>query len=204
MFETIKYKLQEIWFSFLNNPNIERIQGWYNTLSTRDKKLVRIGLLFLALLFVLNMFYSFLNGISSKQTNIEQSIKVIAKLDDLNDFMAANAGELQKKKTDTVSSKYVSLMDLVDRQQAAALIQPESRTDIKETPKKEVEKGKYYENSASVKYEKISIRQLTKLLAGIEKEENFARISSLKIIRRTDDIRYIDATFEVVARSPRT
>ena len=40
-------------------------------------------------------------------------------------------------------------------------------------------------------------------MAGIEKNENFARIESLKITRRTDDIRYINAVFNVVARSPK-
>jgi len=203
MFENIKYRLQEWWFAFLNNPNVERVQAWYQTLPSRDRRMLKVGAAFLAGLLSLYMLSSFLTGISTKQENIEEMITVTQKLDDLNEFMQANSMELQKKKTDTLDSKYVSLIDLVERQQAAALIKPESRTDIKETPKKEVEKGKFFENSAEVKYEKISIRQLAKLLAGIEKNENFAKIDSLKITRRTDDIKYIDASFDVVARTPK-
>ncbi|MEI7620839.1 MAG: hypothetical protein WCJ57_04720 [Candidatus Falkowbacteria bacterium] len=203
MFDNIKYKLQEIWFTFLNNPNVERVQAWYQTLSSRDRRMLKVGFAFLVSLLSLYVISSFLTGISTKQENIQEMITVTQKLDDLNDFMQANSMELQKKKTDTLDSKYVSLIDLVEKQQAAALIKPESRLDIKETPKKEVDKGKFYENSAEVKYEKISIRQLAKLLAGIEKNENFARIDFLKIARRTDDIRYIDVSFDVVARTPK-
>jgi hypothetical protein len=203
MFENIKYRLQELWFTFLNNPNVEKVQAWYQTLPSRDRRMLKVGLVFLAMVLSLYVISSFLTGISTKQENIVEMITVTQKLDDLNEFMQANSMELQKKKTDTLDSKYVSLIDLVEKQQAAALIKPESRLDIKETPKKEIDKGKTYENSAEVKYEKISIRQLTKLLAGIEKNENFAKIDSLKITRRTDDIRYIDASFDVVARTPK-
>ena len=203
MFDNIKYKIQELWFDFLNNPNVEKARAWYESLSSRDRTMLKVGVGFFALLLSLYVLSSFVTAISDKETNIDEMIQVTKKLDDLNDFMQVNSAELQKKKTETLVGKYVSLMDLVDQQQAAAFIKPESRTDIKETPKKEVEKGKYYESSAEVKYSKISIRQLTRLLSGIEKNENFARIDSLKITRRTDDIRYIDAVFEVVARSPK-
>lgn len=203
MFENIKYRLQELWFTFLNNPNVEKVQTWYQTLPSRDRRMLKVGLVFLATVISLYVISSFLTGISTKQENIVEMITVTQKLDDLNEFMQANSMELQKKKTDTLDSKYVSLIDLVEKQQAAALIKPESRLDIKETPKKEIDKGKAYENSAEVKYEKISIRQLAKLLAGIEKNENFAKIDSLHITRRTDDIRYIDASFDVVARTPK-
>ena len=203
MFENIKYRLQELWFTFLNNPNVEKVQAWYQTLPSRDRRMFKVGIAFLAGLLSLYIISSFLTGISTKQQNIEEMITVTQKLDDLNEFMQANSMELQKKRTDTLDSKYVSLIDLIDKQQAAVFIKPESRLDIKETAKKEIDNGKSYENSAEVKYEKISIRQLAKLLAGIEKNENFAKVDSLKITRRTDDIRYIDASFAVVARTPK-
>ena len=203
MFESIRYRLQELWFTFLNNPNVERVQAWYQTLPSRDRRMLKVGFAFLAGLLSLYVISSFLTGISTKQQNIEEMITVAQKIDDLNEIMQANSMELQKKKTDTLDSKYVSLIDLVEKQQAAALIKPEARLDIKETPKKEVDGGKSYENSAEVKYEKISIRQLAKLLSGIEKNENFAKIDSLRIVRRADDIRYIDASFAVVARTPK-
>lgn len=203
MFDSIKYRLQDLWFTFLNNPYVEKAQAWYQTLPSRDRRMFKAGAIFLAVLLSFYIVSSFLTGVSKKQEDIEETITVLQKLDNLNDYMQANSMELQKKKTDTLGSKYVSLIDLIDRQQAAAFIKPEARADIKETAKKEVEGGKYYENSAEVKYDKISIRQLAKLLAGIEKNENFARIESLKITRRTDDIRYINAVFNVVARSPK-
>ena len=203
MFESVKYRLQEMWFTFLNNPYVEKAQAWYQTLPSRDRRMFKAGIVFFAILISFYVINSFLTDISKKQENIEETITVLQKLDDLNDYMQANSMELQKKRTDTLGSKYVSLIDLIDKQQAAAFIKPETRTDIKETAKKEVEGGKYYENSSEVKYEKISIRQLAKLLSGIEKNENFARIESLKITRRTDDIKYINASFNVVARSPK-
>jgi hypothetical protein len=203
MFENIKYRLQDLWLTFLNNPYVEKVQSWYQSMPSRDRRMFKVGVVFVALLISFFVISSFLTGISEKQQNLEETITVLQKLDDLNDYMQTNAAELQKKKTDTIGSKYVSLIDLIDKQQASAFIKPEARTDIKETAKKEVEGGKFYENSSEVKYEKISIRQLAKLLAGIEKNENFARIESLKITRRTDDIRYINASFNVVARSPK-
>jgi len=203
MFDNIKYRLQELWLDILNNPNVEKARAWYESLPTRDRRMFKAGLVFFAALLSVYVLSSFLTAISDKETNIDEMIKVTKKLEEINDFIQVNAAELQKKKTETLIGKYVSLIDLVDQQQAAAFITPESRTDIKETSKKEVEKGKYYESSAEVKYNKISIRQLTKLLVGIEKNENFARIDSLKITRRADDIRYIDAVFSVVARSPK-
>jgi len=157
-----------------------------------------------ALFIFLWILISFVSGISKKEQSIEEAIDAITKVEELNDFVSVNRIELQKRKSETSTSKYVSLVDLIDKQQVAALINPEAlASPIKETPKKEIEKGKYVENSAVVKYSKITIRQLSKLLSGIEKNETFASISYLKIKRRTDDIRYIDVEFEVTARAPK-
>lgn len=203
MFDNLKYKLQEMWYNLRESPTVEKIRARYDSLSERDKKLLKNGLKGLVVFILIWVTFSFASGISQKERDIEEARRVILKVDALNDFVNANKAELQKKKSETSGSKYVSLTDLIEKQQAASLINPEARTELKETPKKDVDKGKFVENTALVKYSKITIRQLVKLLSGIEKNEVFAVISSLKVTRRTDDIRYIDAEFEVLARTPK-
>ncbi len=203
MFDKIKYRFQEWWYNFTESVFLEKLRSRYDALSPRDKKLLKNGLIALAIFILLWIMMSMLSGISEKELKIEEARSTITELDILNDFVEANRLELQKRRSETSGSKYVSLTDLIEKQQVAALINPETRIDLKETPKKDVEKGKFVENIATVKYEKITIRQLVKLLSGIEKNEVFAVISSLKIKRRTDDIRYIDAEFEVLARTPK-
>ncbi len=203
MFDNLKYKIQELWYNLKESPTVEKFRSRYDSLSERDKKLLSSGLKGLFVFILLWILFSFASGISQKERDIDEARRVMLKVDELNDFVSANRVELQKKKSETSGSKYVSLTDLIEKQQVASLINPEARTELKETPKKDVEKGKYVENTASVKYSKITIRQLVKLLSGIEKNEIFAVVSSLKIKRRTDDIRYIDVEFEVLARTPK-
>ncbi len=203
MFDKIKYRFQEWWYNFTESVFLEKLRSRYDALSPRDKKLLKNGLVALAVFILVWIMMSMLSGISEKELKIEEARSTITELDVLNDFVEANKLELQKRRSETSGSKYVSLTDLIEKQQVAALINPETRIDLKETPKKDVEKGKFVENIATVKYEKITIRQLVKLLSGIEKNEVFAVISSLKIKRRVDDIRYIDVEFEVLARTPK-
>jgi len=203
MFDKIKYRFQEWWYNFTESVFLEKLRSRYDALSPRDKKLLKNGLVALAVFILVWTMMSMLSGISEKELKIEEARSTITELDVLNDFVEANKLELQKRRSETSGSKYVSLTDLIEKQQVAALINPETRIDLKETPKKDVEKGKFVENIATVKYEKITIRQLVKLLSGIEKNEVFAVISSLKIKRRVDDIRYIDVEFEVLARTPK-
>ncbi len=203
MFDKIKYRFQEWWYNVTESVFLEKIRSRYDALSPRDKKLLKNGLIALAIFILVWIMMSMLSGISEKELKIEEARSTITELDVLNDFVEANKLELQKRRSETSGSKYVSLTDLIEKQQVAALINPETRIDLKETPKKDVEKGKFVENIATVKYEKITIRQLVKLLSGIEKNEVFAVISSLKIKRRVDDIRYIDVEFEVLARTPK-
>jgi len=203
MFDKIKYRFQEWWYNFTESVFLEKLRSRYDALSPRDKKLLKNGLIALAVFILVWIMMSMLSGISEKELKIEEARSTITELDVLNDFVEANKLELQKRRSETSGSKYVSLTDLIEKQQVAALINPETRIDLKETPKKDVEKGKFVENIATVKYEKITIRQLVKLLSGIEKNEVFAVISSLKIKRRVDDIRYIDVEFEVLARTPK-
>ena len=115
MFDSIKYRLQDLWFTFLNNPYVEKAQAWYQTLPSRDRRMFKAGAIFLAVLLSFYIVSSFLTGVSKKQEDIEETITVLQKLDNLNDYMQANSMELQKKKTDTLGSKYVSLIDLIDR-----------------------------------------------------------------------------------------
>ncbi len=204
MFDKLKYRFQERWYNFMESSFLERFRSRYDVLSERDKNLLKKGLLAFAIFVFLWMMLSFVSGISKKEQSIEEAIDAITKVEELNDFVSVNKIELQKRKSETSTSKYVSLTDLIDKQQVAALINPEALVSpIKETPKKDVEKGKYVENSAVVKYKKITIRQLSKLLSGIEKNETFALVSYLKIKRTVDDIRYIDVEFEVIARTPK-
>ena len=203
MFDKLKYRFQEWWYNFMESAFLEKLLSRYEALSERDKKLLKNGfILFVVIIFIWIMI-SFVSGISKKEESINEIRNTIAKVEELNDFVSENRAELQKRKSETSGSKYVSLMDLVEKQQVSSLINPETRVDLKETPKKDIEKGKYVESRANVKYEKINIRQLAKLLSGIEKNETFAVISSLKVKRRIDDIRYIDVEFEVIARTPK-
>lgn len=203
-FEDIKYQFQEKWISFMENPFFERIKSWYDALPKKEQKLVKVVIVSVVVIILFNVLYALMARISDREDQIDDTISVIKKIDELNEFMIANEAELQKKKSDTLENKYVSLTDLIDKQQALAFIKPDTRVgDIKESLKKEVEGGKFFESTADVKYNKITIRQLTKLLAGIEKNENMAKIFSLKITRRADDIRYIDAEFQIVARIPK-
>jgi len=202
--EDIKYQIQEKWISFMENPFFERIKSWYEALPKREQKLVKVVTIGVITVILFNVLYSLMARISDREDQIDDTISVIKKIDELNEFMIANEAELQKRKSNTLENKYVSLTDLVDKQQALAFIRPDSRVgEIKESLKKEVEGGKFYEGTADAKYNKITIRQLTKLLAGIEKNENMAKIASLKIARRTDDIKYIDAEFQIVTRTPK-
>jgi len=69
MFDNIKYKVQELWFTLLNNPNVERITAWYQTLPSRDRRMLKLGVIFLTGLLSLYVISSSLTSISTKQEN---------------------------------------------------------------------------------------------------------------------------------------
>ncbi|MEI6080470.1 MAG: hypothetical protein WCQ53_07540 [bacterium] len=200
MFDDIKYKIQEKWTAFIGNSFFENLRIKYESLPAREQRLIKVSSIGLAIFLILYMVYSMMMGISQKESKINEAVGMAQKLDELNDYVTANDVILKKKKK-TAATKYVSLYDLVNGQEIAAKIMPESRVEIKEQPRKEVKGAKFLENTANVKYSKISIKQLKELLLGIETNESTAKIVSLKITRRTDDIRYIDAEFEVISRT---
>lgn len=200
MFDDLKYKIQEKWTDFMGNPLFESIRVKYESLPRREQRLVKVGSIIFVIFIILYVFYSISNSISEKQEKIEESTRIIQKLDELNDYIAANDTLIKARRRST-TAKYVSLFDLVEKQEIQAKIKPESRIELKEEPRKEVKGQKYTENLALVKYKKITIRQLKNLLVGIESNEVSAKIASLKITRNEDDKRYIDVEFEVVSRT---
>jgi hypothetical protein len=200
MFDDLKYKIQEKWIDFIGNPFFEGIRAKYDSLPRREQRLVKVGSIFIVIFIVLYIFYSISESISEKQEKIEESTRIIQKLDELNDYIADN-DTLIKARRRSATAKYVSLFDLVEKQEVQAQIKPESRVELKEEPRKEVKGQKYTENLASVKYKKITIRQVKNLLLGIESNEVSAKIASLKIKRNEDDKRYVDVEFEVLSRT---
>jgi hypothetical protein len=200
MFDDLKFKFQEKWTDFIGNPFFENIRLKYEAMPTREQRMIKVGSISLAVFLVLYIFYSMFAGLSVKEKSIDESISIMQQLDELNDYVAANDSVLKNKKK-VATTKYVSLYDLVEKQEIAAKIKPESRVEIKEKPRKDVKGAKFTENEASAKYNKVTIKQLKELLLGIETNEGTAKISALKITRRTDDIRYLDVEFDVVSRT---
>lgn len=200
MFDDLKFKIQEKWTDFIGNPFFESLRIRYESLPSREQRLLRVSTIGFLIFLFLYIFYSMLAGISQKENSIKESVVIMEKLDELNDYVASNDFILKKKKKNGIS-KYVSLYDLVDRQEVFAKIKPESRIDLKEQARKEVKGSKFTESMATVKYNKITIKQLKDLMLGIETDESSAKIPALKITRRVDDIRYIDAEFDIISRT---
>lgn len=203
MFNAIKDKLLEYWTEIKENQFVENILAYYEALSEKDKTIVKvISSLVVAIIFF-NILFSVFSSLSSKETELKQLTLINENVDKLNNFIKLNKQKFNKIRNDSMSKKFISLLDVVEKQQIMASIKPDSRIDLKENPRREVNDGKQYENTADVKYNKISIRQLVKLLYGIEKSGMSIKISSLKILRRYEDIRYLDAEFSVTARTPK-
>ncbi len=199
MFEDLKYKLQEKWIDFIGNPLFESIRMKYGALPNRERRLVKTGGILFVLFIVFYIFSSVFSSISEKQEEIKKSALVIQRLDELNNYISEN-DTLIKARRRSPTAKYVSLFDLIEKQEAQSKIKPETRVELKEEPRKEVKGQKYIENLALVKYKKITIRQLKNLLLGIESNEVSAKVDSLDIKRNPDDKRYIDVEFEVISR----
>jgi hypothetical protein len=199
MFEDLKYKIQEKWTDFIGNPFFESIRLKYEALPRREQRLIKASSIFFIVFIIFYGFYSVLDSISEKQEEIKESVLIIQKLDDLNNYISEH-DSLIKSRRKNPTAKFVSLFDLVEKQELQAKIKPESRVELKEEPRKELKGQKYIENSALVKYKKVTIRELKNLLLGIESNEVSAKIDSLKIKRNPDDKRYVDAEFEVVSR----
>jgi len=199
MFDDLKYKLQGYWNNFIGNPFFENIRIKYGSLPSREQRLIKYATIGLGVFIVFYILYSMSAGLSEKEKTIDESVVILQKLDELNNYITSNEYLIKKKKKAS-TSKYVSLVDLVEKQEIAAKIKIDSRVDLKELPRKEVKGAKYTENSAAVKYDKLTIKQIKALLLGIETGEASAKINALKITRRTDDIRYLNIEFEIISR----
>ena len=200
MLDDLRFKIQEKWTDFIGNPFFESLRIRYESLPAREQRLLKLSSIGLSVFLVFYVFYSMIYGVIQKENSIKETVAVIQKLDELNDYVASNDFILKNKKKQS-SGKYVSLYDLIDQHEITAKIKPESRLEIKEQPRKDVKGSKFIENVATVKYTNITLKQLKDLLLGIETDESSAKIPSLKITRRTDDIRYIDVEFDVLSRT---
>ena len=200
MFDDLKFKIQEKWTDFIGNPFFENIRIRYESLPAREQRLLKLSSVGLSVFLVLYLFYSMVSGILQKENYIKDTVVTMQKLDELNDYVASNDFILKNKKK-TSTTKYVSLYDLIDQHEITAKIKPESRVEIKEQPRKDVKGAKFTENSATVKYTNITIKQLKDLLLGIETDESSAKIPSIKIKRKADDVRYLEVEFDVISRT---
>ncbi|MBN1114020.1 MAG: hypothetical protein JXA66_01630 [Oligoflexia bacterium] len=201
--DSIKFKAQEVWSAVVSSETVEKLRTAYDGLPEREQLIVKISAAAIMLFIFFNIIYSVLAMISEREDVIKEMAVISRELDELDDLIKKSKTQMRKMKKLSMETKYISLLDIVERQQTAAMIKPASRIDLKESPRKEVEGGKYYENTANVQYNKITIRQLSRLLFGIEQNGISTKISSLKIKTRFDDDRYIDVEFEVVARTPK-
>jgi len=200
MFDDLKFKIQEKWTDFIGNPFFENIRIRYESLPAREQRLLKLSSIGLSIFLVVYIFYSMLSGIILKENYIKETVVTMQTLDELNDYVSSNDFILKNKKK-TAATKYVSLYDLIDQHEITAKIKPESRVEIKEQPRKDVKGAKFTENTATVKYTGITIKQLKDLLLGIETDESSAKIPSIKIKRKSDDIRYLDVEFDVISRT---
>jgi hypothetical protein len=200
MFDVIKDKISDLVITISDNPFVEKIRSTYYGLPEREQLIVKVIGVVVGILIFFNIVYSVMSGISEREDRIGKMTEIVMQLDKLNDMVSQNQSELMKLKKLSKSSMNVSLFEIIEKQQNAANIK--AQPDINETPKKEVE-GKFFESNASVKYERITIRQLTNLLYGIEQNGIATKITFLKVKTRFDDNRYIDVEFNVTARVPK-
>ena len=203
MFNGIKDKLSEYLGDIKENPFVENVFSYYEALSEKDQFIVKIIGSSIVVIIFFNIFFSVFSSLSNKESELNQLTLINANVDQLNSFVKLNKQKFNKIRSESMSKRFVSLLDIVEKQQIMASIKPDSRIDLKENPRKIINDGKQYENTADVKYNKITIRQLVKLLYGIEKSGLSIKIRSLKIKRRYEDIRYLDAEFAVIARTPK-
>lgn len=201
--KVISEKINEIFSSIKENPIYENLLAYYESLSDRDKSIVKIVSASIILIIILNILFSVLSNLNTKEAELTKLTTINQNVDKLNNIIKLNKQKFNKEKSDSMNKRFISLLDVVEKQQILASIKPESRIDLKENPRREVDDGKQYENTADVKYNKITIRQLVKLLSGIEKSGISVKIDSLKIVRKYDDIRYLDVDFSVLARTPK-
>jgi len=201
MFSKIKEKILDIFTLIKENPIVDNIYSYYEALAEKEKSIVKIILIIIVFLFSFNILFSVYSSVNNKETELKKLTLINDNLNSLNRLIRLNRQKFNQSRRDAASRRVVSLLDIIDRQQIMSNIKPESRIDLKETPRREVNQGKYYENTAEVKYHKITIRQLVRLLNGIEQSGANVKISSIKIKRRYDDIRYLDADFIVQART---
>lgn len=203
MFNAISDKIKEIFASIKENPFYENVLAYYEALSERDKIIAKIVSASVLFIIIINVLFSVLSNLSIKENELTKLTMINQNVDKLNNLIKLNKQKFNKEKSDSLSKRFISLLDVVEKQQVISSIKPDSRIDLKENPRREVDDGKQYENTADVKYSKITIRQLVKLLSGIEKSGISVKVNSLKIIRKYDDIRYLDVDFSVTARTPK-
>jgi hypothetical protein len=199
MFDSIKEKLKGVWYLILESPLAELISSKYSELSEREKKILIFGSVFLGLFLVFYVLQGVYIDIDDKKNNLKD-LKVISQ--DLDELAYISKLNNRGKRGEGFSSKFVSLVDLIEKQSSSALVKIESKESIKETPRVETKDRKFYESRATAKYNMVTIRQLKRLLMGIELND-FCSVTSLKIKRNTKDTRYIDVEFEVTSRTPK-
>jgi hypothetical protein len=201
MLSTIKEKFLDLLSLIKENPLVDNVYSYYESLAERDKSIVKIVLIVVVFFVSFNVLFNIYSGLSNKEQELRQLTQINENLNNLNTLIRLNRQKYNQTRRDAASRRVVSLLDIIDRQQITANIKPESRIDLKETPRREVDQGRYYENTAEVKYQKITIRQLVRLLNGIEQSGASIKVSSIRIKRRYDDIRYLDSDFIVQART---
>jgi len=201
MFSSIKEKIFDLISLIKENPFVDNIYSYYEALAEKEKNIVKIIIFIITFLISFNILFSVYKSVNNKENELKNLTQINENLNNLNTLIRLNRQKFNQTRRDAASRRVVSLLDIIDRQQIMSNIKPESRIDLKETPRREVNQGKYFENTAEVKYHKVTIRQLVRLLNGIEQSGASIKISSIKIKRRYDDIRYLDADFTVQARS---
>jgi general secretion pathway protein M len=175
------------------------LEAWLGTLSSRERVLVTLAALSVALFALWLAVHQIGVGASAREARIEQKTKVLAQIGKLADGYRRRAAERQAVEARLKGSP-VQLMSHIS-QTGATLGIPVN--DLRPTGAP-VESEGLREESVEVNLARIELVKLGQLMQSLERGAGVVKVRRIRMTTRSDDPALVDATLVVSTFQPKS
>ena len=168
------------------------VEAWLGTLSQRERLLVAAAALAVALFVVWIAAYKIGNGLSGRETSIEQKTKVLSQVGKLAEGYRKRQAERQSLEA-RLKGAPVQLMSHISQTGATLGIQV---NDLRPTGTPS-EEGNLREESVEVNLVRIELQRVGLLVQSLERGAGVVKVRRIRITTRSDDPMLVDATLVV-------
>jgi general secretion pathway protein M len=168
------------------------VEAWLGKLSPRERVLVTVAALGVALFTVWLVSLRISSGISAREARIEEKTKVLSQVGKLAEGYRRRQAERQTIEA-RLKGQPVQLMSYISQTGATLGVEV---ADLRPTTTPGDLEG-LREESVEVNLARIELPRLNRLLATLERGAGVVKVRRLRITTRTDDPALVDATVVV-------